>query len=79
MSKEINSATGAAAITPSNSADIARTRAIIVGVAGYVKAIFMDGSTAEFYAAAGVPIPVQVTRIYATTVGTAATNIVALY
>ena len=76
-----HSATGAAAVTPNDSADLPniRTRALIVGGAGYIKADFQDGSTAEIYCAAGVPIPVCVNRVYATTVGTIATGIVALY
>jgi hypothetical protein len=76
---ETHSAIGAAAITPSNTVDIAMCRGIIVATSGYVKGIFKNGDTAEFYAAAGVVIPVCLTRIYATTVGTAATGIVALY
>lgn len=78
-SYKTHSATGAVAITPSDSANIKVCRGIIVATSGYVKAIFEDGQTAEFYCAAGVVIPVCLTRIYATTVGSAATGIVALY
>lgn len=76
------SAYGAIAITPSDTVNIAPTRAVYIGGPGSLKvdmAVDMGGtSTITLVSpAVGYPLPIQVTRIYAT--GTTATNIVAFY
>lgn len=72
------SAYDAAAVTPSDSADIRTTRGLWVGGGGNVKVDMAYGTTVTFSnVPAGTPLPVQVTRVYAT--GTTATLIVAMY
>lgn len=72
-------AQGAAAVTPSNTVDLANgpTRALWVGGAGDISLDFAQGDTVTLV---GVPVgllPVSAKRIRVT--GTTATNIVALY
>lgn len=72
----------AAAVTPSDTADLARApaRGLFVGTGGNVKVDTVGGSTVQFNnVASGTVIPVQVSRVYATPTGSAASNIVALY
>ena len=76
------SAYGSLSITPSDTANIPPTRAVYVGGGGNLKvdmAVDMGGTNVQTFVnvAVGYPLPLQVTRIYAT--GTTATNIVALY
>ncbi len=68
----------AAAITPSDSADIVPTRAIYVGGAGAISAVMRSGGNAVTFSAVpvGTVLEVSVTRINST--GTTATNLVAL-
>lgn len=74
-------ATGAAAVTPSDTVAISPTgvRALYIGVGGDVAAVLADTTTAITFknASAGSVIPVQAVRVNAT--NTTATNIVALY
>lgn len=71
-------ATGAAAITTSDSADLATAAlGIYVGVAGDVKVDMVNGDSAIVFKAAPVGIlRVHAKKVYAT--GTTATNLVAL-
>lgn len=72
------SAYDAAAVTPSDSADIKTTRGIYVGSSGNLKVDMAYGSTVTFSSVmAGQIYPFQVTRVYST--GTTASAIVALY
>lgn len=69
---------GAATVTPSDSAKIRPTRAIMVGVSGNVAVDMRDGSTVTISGLnAGVIYDLSVTRVYGT--GTTATGIIALY
>ena len=73
-------AQSAAAVTPSDSADLTTTsRAIYVGGAGNLKVNMNEtGSEITFVAvAAGSVLPIRVDRVYST--GTTATSIVALW
>lgn len=76
---ETRAAAGIAAVTPSDSADLARgtTRGVYIGVSGDVAVIMADGSSGTFTAAANGEHPRKVRRILAA--GTTATNILALY
>jgi len=67
------------AITKSDTVDIPEgiTDAVWVGGAGIVKAVFEDGSTAEFTCVAGTLLPLKIRRVYSAT--TTATLMVALY
>lgn len=69
----------AAAITPSDSATSDDpTRAIYVGGAGNLRVDMVSGGTVTFSnLAAGTVLPIQVTRVYATS--TTATLLIALY
>lgn len=70
----------AAAITPSDSADLSvDARSIYVGVGGDIALIPIGGRTAVTFknAAAGSVIPVQTARVMST--NTTATNLVALW
>jgi hypothetical protein len=70
-------ATGAVAVTPSDTTVIATTRALWVGATGNVTVTMSDGKNATF---SNVPVgilPVQVTKVLAT--ATTATNITAMY
>lgn len=65
------------AVTPNDSADLSHPcRALLVAVSGDVKVDMKDnGSAVTVYLTAGVWIPMEVTRVYAT--DTVATGIVA--
>lgn len=71
----------AAAVTPSDSADIpnipAQGASIYVGVSGDVKVDMARGGTVTFVAHPVGTLPLLVRRVYAT--GTAATSIVAIW
>jgi len=68
----------AAAITPSDSTDLAAaTRAINVSDPGYVKVTTVGGDTVTLYVAGGVTFPIRALRVWAT--GTTATEIVGLW
>ena len=72
------SAYDAAAVTPSDSADIRPTRGLFVGAAGNIKVDMALGTTLTFTGVqAGSILPIQVKRVYST--DTTATDIVALY
>lgn len=73
---DVASARNGTAITPSDSATFAATRALYVGVSGDVKVDMAGGATLTFKSAPVGPLPIQVTRVYST--GTTATDIVAL-
>lgn len=72
------SAFDAAAVTPSNSTDLAPTRALYVGTGGNLRVTTAYGADVVF---ANVPtgsiLPVQVTRVWAT--NTTASSVIALY
>lgn len=72
-------ATHAFAVTASNTVDLPHvTRFIMVGVAGDVAVVTLNGDSVTLKGvAAGVPIPICVRQILST--GTAATGIVGLY
>ena len=71
-------ANSARAITPSDTVNIALTRAVYVGGSGDIVAIMGDGAKVTFAGAvAGSVLPLRVTRINST--DTTATNLVALY
>ena len=82
-SKDIASAYGGVACTPSDSTQFPATRGVYVGVAGNVSVDFAGagssgvGTNVLLTALANGFAPIQVTRIYAT--GTAATGMVLLY
>lgn len=68
--------TGAAAVTPNDSTDLAETTvSLYVGTAGTLKVTFEDDSTATYAAIAAGRHPLRVKRVWAT--GTSASNIVA--
>lgn len=69
----------AAAITPNDSTDLAKsTRSIWVGGAGNVELVTVSGETVTFSgAAAGSIIPIRAQRVRAT--GTTATNLVGMW
>lgn len=84
MQRVDTSIQGGVAVTPSDTVNITfptgtpYSRAIYLGVAGDVTALMADGSTILFKTlAAGVVHHIAVKRINA--IGTAATNILALY
>lgn len=69
---------GAAAITPSDSADLSQVSVVFVGGAGAVKVTTANGDVVTFSGAvAGMTLPVQVRRVWAT--GTTATLLLAVY
>lgn len=73
---------GAAAVTPSDSADLGTAaRALYVGVGGDLKVTTFDGNTVEFRnLTSGSILPVSVKKVFATgQTGTIASAIVALY
>lgn len=77
---DVGSATGAVAVTTSDSTDLARgaTKALYIGGAGNVAVITSGGDTITFTAiTVGSFHPISVKRVLAT--GTTATNIVAVY
>lgn len=68
----------AAAVTPSDSANLSTPSVIYVGVYGDVKVTTAQGDTVTFVGLpAGTVIPVQVLRVWAT--GTSASSLVAIY
>ncbi len=68
--------TGAASVTPNDSADLAETTiSLYVGTAGTLKVSFEDGSTVTYPAIAAGRHHLRVKRVWAT--GTSATNLVA--
>lgn len=70
--------TGAAAITPSDSADLPEcTLNLYVGTAGAAKLTMFDGSVVTYAALAAGRHPIRVVRVWAT--GTTATGLVAEY
>lgn len=72
-----NSFLGAAAITPSDTVDLALpVSALSISVAGALKVDMASGETVTFAAVPIGVIEIAVTRVYAT--GTAATGIVGL-
>lgn len=74
-------ASRAAAVTPSDTADLAiASKRLWIGGAGNVKVDTVGGSTVVYTAVpAGTYLYVRARRVYATPGGTAATNIVAEY
>lgn len=71
-------ASNAAAVTPSDGADLTfQTRSIYVGVAGTISVVMAGGQTVSFTAQAGALLPIMVDRVRAT--GTTASGIVALW
>lgn len=79
MTKETQGATGAVAVTPSDTVNLGRTtRALYVGGEGNISLTFEEGQTVTFTGvAAGSLLPVQVMRVNSTS--TTATSIVALF
>ena len=78
--KEVNSAYNYAAVTPSDTVDLASpARAFFIGVTGDVVLVPIDGTTAITFknVASGQIIPIQARRVNST--NTTATNIVALF
>lgn len=73
----LQSADDAFAVTPNDGADISvESRAIVAAAAGNVQVTMKSGTTLVIPVAAGVPIPIRVTRIWST--NTTATGIVVL-
>lgn len=67
-----------AAITPSDSADLAQvTRAINVATSGSVRVVTPGGQMADVFIAAGIAFPLRAARVMAT--GTTATGIRGLW
>ena len=74
---DLQSAEDAFSITPDDGNDVAiETRGLVAQVAGNVKVTMKTGATVTLGIAAGVVIPVRVTRVWAT--GTTATGLVGL-
>lgn len=69
------------AVSPSDSVDLPNgvTTGILVDTAGAVKVTYKDGTVSEVYLIAGQWHLMEVTRIWATTVGTIAQGIEAGY
>ena len=75
---ERDPAAHAAVVTPSDTVDLANaTRAILVGTGGDLKVTTVGGETVVIPAAPVGVLPLQVTRIWATS--TAASNLTALW
>lgn len=69
---------GAVAITPSNTVNLANPSVVYVGGSGNVRVLTAQGDDVTFNnLPAGVVIPVQVIRVYATS--TTAVNLVGIY
>lgn len=69
---------GAAAITPSDTINLANVSVVYVGVTGNVKVTTANGDVVTFTGVlAGSVIPVQVLRVWST--GTTATTMVGIY
>ena len=72
------SATRAASVTPSDTADMARAPVgLYIGGGGDVAVEMVGGGTVTFVAVAGAVLPIQPRKVLAT--GTTATGIIALY
>ena len=71
---------GAAPVTPSDNDDLPKvpTRALLSDVDGSIKVTFVDGSVATLPVLGGVPINVQVSRVWSTGT-TSGLTILALY
>lgn len=68
----------AAAVTPSDSADLAQVSVIFVGTGGNVKVTTAQGSTVTFSnLSAGSVLPIQVRRVWSTE--TTASNLLAVF
>lgn len=68
----------AAAVTPSDSVNLAQPSVIYVGGSGNVKVTTAQGTAVTFNAvSAGTVIPVQVLRVWST--GTTATSMLAIF
>lgn len=68
----------AAAVTPSDSADLAQVSVIFVGVGGNVKVTTAQGTAVTFTGVnAGSVLPVQVRRVWST--GTTASSMTAVF
>lgn len=69
---------GAAAITPSNTVNLANPSVVFVGTTGNVRVLTAQGDDVTFNnVPAGAVLPVQVIRVYSTS--TTATNLVGIY
>jgi hypothetical protein len=69
---------GAAAITPSNTVNLANPSVVYVGGAGNVRVLTAQGDDVTFVnVPAGAVLPVQVIRVYSTS--TTATSLVGIY
>ena len=78
MYNDTSTASNGAAVTPSDSTELAGVRALYVGVAGNVAVVMAGGASLTFVgAAAGSILPLRVTKVMST--NTTATNIIALY
>lgn len=79
MDATLRNATKAVAVTPSDSADLARNaiKGLYVGTTGNVKVTTVGGLTVTFNTVPVGFFPVQVKRVWST--GTTASNIIALY
>ncbi len=74
---DIEPATGAFAITPSDTAMLSiNTRAVHVGASGALKVTMVNGDTVTFTGAVGI-MPIRVKQVFST--GTNATGITGLY
>lgn len=74
----VSPVTGAAAVTPNDSADLSEvTLNLYVGTGGTLKVTMQDGTTPTYAAIAAGRHPLRVKRVWAT--GTSATGIVAEY
>lgn len=75
----LETATGAAAITPSDSGNIARfpTKYVLVTVAGNIAVDMMDGTTGVIPVNANTMYPLAVKKV--STTSTTATGIIAFY
>lgn len=76
---DISPAKSAAAVTPSDSADLTNgvCRSLYIGTTGNLAVLMSDGSSVSFVAAPNGVFPIKVKRVLST--GTTATDIVALY
>lgn len=69
---------GGAPITPDDAAHLPiATRAINVATPGHITVTLLDGDVVTLFVAAGILMPVRVTRVWQT--GTDATGIVGVY
>lgn len=69
---------GAAAITPSNTVNLANPSVVYIGTTGNIRVLTAQGDDVTFNnVPAGAVLPVQVIRVFAT--NTTATNLVGIY